>query len=263
MKLSLLVAGFLVSSSLLAQKKEGILVYERKQNMHRTVNEEMRAMIPEFRSSKHMLIFTEGQSLYKTLPKEEAPDPFSGNRGGMSLNLGGGSSETYFHFGQNKKLMSTDLFGDPYLITDTIKKHDWKLMDETKTIAGFICKKAMTKTKTFRQAMSVVSGSNPAAPPAPKPEEVEVIAWYATDMASPAGPESYVGLPGVVMELDMDKGATVFTVEDVRPLTNISQLKEPKKGRKVTPEEYSKEMKKAIDNMRSGPIQIRSGGSLN
>jgi hypothetical protein len=40
-------------------------------------------------------------------------------------------------------------------------------------------------------------------------------------------------------------------------------LKEPKKGRKVTPDEYNNEMKKAIENMRNGPIQIKSGGSLN
>ena len=259
MKVSLLIAAFFASTGLLAQKKEGVLVFERKQNLHRTMNEEMRAMIPEFRSTKQMLIFSEQQSLYKALPQEEAPDPFTNNKGGLFMNVGSRSSETYFHFGQNKKLTLSDLFGDTYLITDTIKKYDWKLVDETKTIAGFTCKKATTTTKTFRQSIRVVSTLDPANAQAPKPEETEVIAWYAVDMPSPAGPEGYVGLPGVVMELDIDKGGTVFTVEEVRPLSDPAQLKEPKKGRKVTQEEYAKEMKKAIDNMRSGPIQIRTG----
>lgn len=259
MKLSLFTVGLILSSSLLAQKKEGIIIYERKQNMHRSVSEEMRTMIPEFRASKHMLLFTEQQSLYKTMPKEEAPDPFN-NRSGMAINLGGGNSETYLHFGQNKKLAATDLFGDAYLIHDTIRKYNWMLSEETKTIAGYVCKKATTSYKAFRSGARVVSTLS-AEPP--RQEDLEVVAWYAVEFTSPAGPENYTGLPGVIMELDIDKGATVFMAETFRQLENISQLKEPKKGRKVTPDEYTNEMKKAIENMRNGPVQIRSGGSLN
>jgi GLPGLI family protein len=260
MKLSFLVSGLFAFSSLMAQKKEGVLIYERKQNMHKTISEEMRAMIPEFRSSKHMLMFTELQSLYKTLPKDEAPDPFGNNRGGVFMNVGSGSDETYIHFGQNKKIHATGLFGDAYLITDTLTKYDWNLTDETKTIAGFVCKKATTRYKAFRSTMRMVSGVGQAAPPAPKQEEVEVIAWYAVELTSPAGPDKFIGLPGVIMELDIDKGATVFTAEEFRPLDNVNLLKEPKKGRKVTPEEYKKETMKVIENMRSGgSIQIQSG----
>lgn len=263
MKLVLFISGLLFSSILMAQKKEGVLIYERKQNMHRTISAEMRALIPEFRSSKHLLYFTESKSLYKTMPKEEAPDPFSNTKGAMSFNLGGGTSEIYFDFGQNKKLTVTDLFGDPYLIMDTIKKYNWNVVNETKTIAGYTCKKAVATTKQIKQMMRIAIASDASTPPPPVAEETEVIAWYATEITTPAGPEGYIGLPGVIMELDIDKGSTVFTVEEVRPLTNPSQIKEPKKGRKVTPEAYSKEMKKAIENMRSGPIQIRGGSSLN
>jgi GLPGLI family protein len=196
------------------------------------------------------------------MPKDEAPDPFN-NRNGMAISLGGGTSETYLHFGQNKKLTATDLFGDAYLIQDTIRKYDWKLTDETKTMAGYVCKKATTNYKAFRSGARIASSLNVASPETPKQEELEVIAWYALELSSPAGPDNYTGLPGVIMELDIDKGATVFTAEEFRPLENISQLKEPKKGRKVTPDEYNNEMKKAIENMRNGPIQIKSGGSLN
>lgn len=262
MKLSLFAVGLMLSSSLLAQKKEGIVIYERKQNMHRTVTEEMRAMIPEFRSSKHMLLFTELQSLYKTIPKDEAPDPFN-NRSGISINIGSGNSENYHHFGQNKKLTSTDLFGDAYLIHDTIRKYNWKLSEETKTIAGYVCKKATTSYKAIRTKARVVTSLSAASSESPKQEDLDIVAWYAVDLTSPAGPDNYTGLPGVIMELDIDKGATVFMAEEYRSLDNISQLKEPKKGRKVTPEEYNNEIKKAIENMRNGPIQIKSGSSLN
>lgn len=260
MKLSLLLTGFLLSTSLLAQKKEGIVIYERKQNLHRNMGEEMRAMIPEFRTNKQMLIFVDQQSLYKALPEEEAPDPFN-SRGGMAIKMGGQNAETFLHFGENRKVTASEFFGEAFLITDTIKKHNWTLVEETKTIAGFVCKKATTTTKIFRQAMRIVTAgkaSDPASIPAPKPEETEVVAWYAIDLPSPAGPDIYTGLPGVIMELDVDKGATIFSALEFRAVSDITQLKAPKKGRKVTPEEYNKEVKKIMENMGSGPIQIRA-----
>lgn len=260
MKPALFFTAFLFSSTLLAQKKEGVVIYERKQNMHRTVGEEMRAMIPEFNSSKHMLLFTDQQSLYKAMPEDEAPDPFI-NKSGGAIMLGGRSSETYIHFGENRKLTAKELFGDAFLITDTIKTYDWTLVDETKTIAGYLCKKATTITKNVRptvRMMTPVKDIDKAKVPAPKLEDTEVVAWYAVDLQSSAGPENYLGLPGVVLEVDIDKGTTVFSAQEVLPLSDLSQLKAPKKGRKVTPDEYNKEMKKIIDNMSSGGVQIKS-----
>lgn len=252
---------FLISTGIMAQTKEGVVIYERKQNMHRSANEEMRAMIPEFNISKQMLLFTEQQSLYKALPEDEAPDPFN-NKSGAVIMLGGRSSETYVHFGENRKVKATEIFGEAFLITDTINKHNWKLVDETKTIAGHLCKKAVTTTKSVRQTVRIsAAGKEPdkVNTPTPKPEDIEVVAWYAVDLHSSAGPENYMGLPGVVLEVDVDNNGIVFSAQEVRPLSDLSQLKAPKKGRKVTPEEYNKEMKKIVENMGSGPIQIRSG----
>jgi len=261
MKLRLLCAGFLITTGLVAQQKTGIVFYERKQNLHRNVNEEMRAMIPVYRVTKLMLLFTDQQSLFKAVPIDEAPDPFN-TRSGSLLKLSGGNLETYFSFGQNKKLTAAELFGDAYLINDTIKMQKWSLSEETKTIAGFICKKAIATTKSFRQSVRIMDAGNTRGqqtPPEPKQVDTEVIAWYAEDLQSPAGPENYLGLPGVILELDIDKGATTFLATAVQPLKDLSQIKEPKKGKKVTQDEYNKEMKRMIENMGSGPIQLRGG----
>jgi hypothetical protein len=45
----------------------------------------------------------------------------------------------------------------------------------------------------------------------------------------------------------------------VQPLNDLSLIKEPKKGKKVTQEEYNNEMKRMMENMGSGSIQLRSG----
>lgn len=261
MKLRLLCTGFLITTGLLAQQKTGVVIYERKQHLHRNVNEEMRAMIPEYRINKQMLLFTDQQSLYKAVPIDEAPDPFN-TRTGSSIKLGGGNQETYFIFGQNKKLTAAELFGDAYLIKDTIKIQKWSLLGETKTIAGFLCRKAITTIKSFRQSVRIMDGgslSGQQTPPVPKQVDTEVVAWYAEALQSPAGPESYLGLPGVILELDVDKGAITFLATAVQPLNDLSLIKEPKKGKKVTQEEYNNEMKRMMENMGSGSIQLRSG----
>jgi GLPGLI family protein len=165
-------------------------------------------------------------------------------------------------FNENRKTTANDVFGEAFLITDTIKKYTWTLVDETKKVAGLLCKKATTITKTFRQGMRIIDTKKVADAsnvPSTKPEETEIVAWYAIDLVSSSGPESYTGLPGVILELDVDNGGTNFVAKEIRPLTDINQLKPPKKGRKVTPEEYNKEIKKIVENMGSGPIQIKSG----
>jgi hypothetical protein len=50
------IAAFLTAQGLFAQMKEGLIVYERKVNMHRRItDEQMKAMMPEFRTSNYQL----------------------------------------------------------------------------------------------------------------------------------------------------------------------------------------------------------------
>jgi GLPGLI family protein len=87
---------------------------------------------------------------------------------------------------------------------------------------------------------------------APQTKEVEVIAWYADDIISPVGPESYGQLPGVIMLLDVDNGATVYTATEVKKTVDQKELKEPKKGKIVTRQEYSKLMMDMMSNQMGG-----------
>ena len=71
-----------LSSAAIAQMKEGKISYERKINMHRFITDpEMKARIPEFRTDKFELLFTEQASLFRTVVDDEAPDPFANNGG--------------------------------------------------------------------------------------------------------------------------------------------------------------------------------------
>jgi GLPGLI family protein len=92
----------------------------------------------------------------------------------------------------------------------------------------------------------------------PPGREVEVVAWYADDIVSPAGPENYGQLPGVILQLDVDNGGTVYTATEIKKTVDQKNLKEPKKGKVVTQQEYTKMM---MDMMGNGGMSIQ-GGSI-
>lgn len=242
-----------------AQVKEGTVYYDQKTNMHKMIqDEQMKAMMPEFRSAKFMLLFSDSVSVYKPIPEDEAPDPFAGGGGRMVVRMGGiTSGDLYKNLSQSKSVQSSELGGKNFLIVDSIRQQPWKLGTETKTILGFTCHKATRKvmqpvSRPMRMMMSQggvtrsTDTTNRAA--APQMKEIEVVAWYADDIISPVGPESYGQLPGVILQLDVDNSATVYTATEVKKTVDQKELKEPKKGKVVTTQEYSKLMMDMMSN---------------
>lgn len=256
------LTGFLMAK---AQQKEGTIVFERKINMYKTItDEQMRAMMPEFRTSKHMLLFSDSISVYKAVPEDEAPDPFAGGGGGrMIMRFGNDGGDLYKNFSQSKSILSSELGGKNFLIVDSIRPQPWKLSMETKQILGQTCHKATRKIPAPQMTMrSVTMGGGGAInrdttvqkPVAAK--EMEVVAWFADNIVSPVGPESYGQLPGVILELDIDNGRTVYTAKEIKATVDAKELKEPKKGKVVTQEEYRKLLQQMMQN-QGGPAMFR------
>ena len=68
--------------SVFSQNKQGTISYERKINLWKRIQDEQRrATTPEFRTTKHVLIFNDTVSIYKTIKEEEAMNPFEGGGG--------------------------------------------------------------------------------------------------------------------------------------------------------------------------------------
>ena len=131
-----------------AQMKEGKIVYERKINMWKMITDpEMRTRIPEFRTSEFELLFNDQASLFRSVPEDEAPDPFASNggeRGGMRFAFRMPETTTYTDINAQMQYESRPMFEKTFLVVDSLSPLKWKISEETKTIAKHVCKKATT-----------------------------------------------------------------------------------------------------------------------
>jgi GLPGLI family protein len=262
-----LLVGLFAFVAANAQMKEGKIVYERKINMWKMITDpEMRTRIPEFRTSEFELLFNEQSSLFRSVPEDEAPDPFAnsgggGERGGMR-GFRMPESTIYTNISTQMQYESRPLFEKTFLIVDSLKPLKWKISEETKTIAKHLCKKATTMitAQNIRfggggggRGMGRNNGDTAnRASAAITPKETEVVVWYTEDIAASVGPDNYLGLPGAILEVDMDNGSNVTSAKEVTTKYPKKELVQPTKGDKMNKAQFQDEMKKLMENMQRG-----------
>jgi GLPGLI family protein len=263
MNIKLTMASLLIGTALMGQQKEGTILYKKTVNMHRTINnDQMRAMMPEFRTSRHQLLFSDSISVYKLIPEDEAPDPFGGGNGGMVIRLGGGADggELFKNFSLSKSIQANETAGKNFLITDSIRNAAWKLSDETKQILGFTCYKATLKVNAPVMRTMTISNmggnTDTSKQTTTAPKQIDVVAWYTNSIPVPAGPDSYGQLPGAILEVNIDNGLTVITATEVKNTVAKKELQEPKKGKVITRSEFQKMMMEMMN--QGGPMMFRS-----
>lgn len=218
-----------------AQINEGKIVFEETIDMHRRIpkdNEQMKAMIPQFRTTKFELSFADNKSLYKAA--EEEPDLSEQPQGGVVMRFAGNDNIFYKDFTTQTTIEKRNLMEKEFIVEDSIRNISWKLMDgETKTIAGHVCKKA-----TGKSSMGL-----------------DIIAWYAEDISLSSGPAQFGGLPGLILGMDVNQGEFVYTATTFDKDVKKNDLKAPGKGKKVTPAEFAK-IRKELMGDGNGPVRI-------
>ena len=99
------------------------------------------------------------------------------------------------------------------------------------------------------------------------PKEVEVVAWYTPEIPVSQGPESYYGLPGLILEVSAGK-TTILCSKVVMNVKDKKEIKAPTKGKPVTQKEFDEIVSKKMEEMQQmyqsrggngGGMQIRMG----
>ncbi|MCC5612610.1 GLPGLI family protein [Nostoc sp. CHAB 5834] len=225
MKKIVVLLVLLTSTATLAQKSEGVVTYVRKEYWLKITNrmtflsreqkdrmaQTWKNFAEDNKGIKMKMAFSPNQSLY-TYNSEEPEE------GGYSWR----KSEFVLHrnFEKDKKTDVIEMLGKTYIVDDSLNAPVWKIGNQIKDVAGYICMKAETEDPVKKQ---------------------KITAWFAQDIPVSAGPERMNGLPGLIMELDINDGDVVIEAVSVqfRPLTP-DDLKMPKlKGKKITDAAYN------------------------
>ncbi len=239
--LLILLTGLQIS---FAQNSEGRVIYEQKINLHRRLQDEsMKAVVPEFRTLKLQLLFKGGVSLYKNFSDNADESITTQSDGGtVRMNFRTPETEVFRDFDAQKLTELRELAGKKFLIVDSLKRNAWKLNPaETRKIKGYDCIQAVTTIKVPGTGMVISNGSGNRQAPAPAPQEQKVVAWFTDAIPSPAGPGNFGGLPGLVLEVDINDGETIISpaAVELKAVTD-KELKLPSGGKKVTEKEFNK-----------------------
>jgi GLPGLI family protein len=136
-------------------------------------SEEFKKLFPKIITDNYVMDFNASQTYYR-LAKENSDNKY--------MVYGFKPSETDFtiqYLNDELTIMKKSLFENEYFIKDSITKYEWKITGELRDIAGFECKKAITKIC----------------------DSVVVVAFYTDQIIVKGGPESFNGLPGMILGL--------------------------------------------------------------
>ncbi|MCB9292320.1 MAG: GLPGLI family protein [Lewinellaceae bacterium] len=208
----------------------GRIVYQEKINLHRGLGpdqEEHKAMIPEWQTSKAVLLYDGEASLYKGVEEDESE--INREEGGAQINIRiqRGSNALYRHYPGNRQVEVRDFMGKKFLIDTEMESREWKIMPEQKSIGGDVCQKA-----TFTNE-----------------EGVEVAAWFAPSIPAPIGPGEFCGLPGAILMVDVDNGRRLYQALTVDLNGEAPEIEVPEEGKKISKEEYDKMVEERMREM--------------
>ena len=210
MKYIVLIVACLSFKSIKAQVfiDRGMIEYEVKVNNHKAMGEgtwaEMfRDKIPKLSTSYYQLTFNTDKSIYLFNRKDEKTKSPWGNDGEDNI--------WYNDYANEKFVQQKSVFGDTYILTDSLIKIDWKVTNETREIAGFNCRKAVGKLF----------------------DSVYVFAFYTDEITLSGGPMGLHGLPGMILGITIPRmfSSWVATKLEINGV-NYSTINAPSKGKK-------------------------------
>lgn len=167
------------------------------------------------------LFFNETQTKYESSEEKAEPE----EEGGYAWR-----KEMFFlkrDFEKNTQFDGRTIMSKGYLIEDTLLIPKWRILNDLKEVAGHVCMKA-TLTDTMRKQT--------------------IVAWFAQDMPHKGGPESFFGLPGMILEIDVNDGAMVLTADliEMKKLSNELDPPAKLKGKKIKQADYEKLVKEQM-----------------
>lgn len=204
----------------------------------------MMQMIAPMLQKEYTLTFSKTESLYKEAEKlEESAFPFADM---FSTFLGAGG--TMFKNVQSREsVRQVEFLGKIFLVTDTLKQLEWKLGKENKTIGSYTCYKATAQKEVIEKTIQTEAGTEDFEEE-DSVKVIEITAWYTPQIPVSQGPDSFWGLPGLVMEASDGTNTFLCSKVVLNPKDKVT-IERPKDGEVVTAEEFTEIMRKKAEEL--------------
>jgi GLPGLI family protein len=189
---------------------EGKIEFERKINLYAqlgnddTWSELQKKNMPQFKTSYFNLLFKKNRTLYA--PGRENPENNKLQQQPAEDNI------VWSDLDNGKFISEKKIFEEIFLVQDSTRRIRWKMTDETRKIAGMTCRRA--------NAMML--------------DSMYVVAFYTDEILTPGGPESFTGLPGMILGIALPHEHITWFATRVQavPVAD-AELTAPLKGKKV------------------------------
>jgi len=218
----------------------GTIVFERRTNVwamvKRETNKDNDAVLvpalevykknnPQFRVLKSTLSFSGDKTLFTPI---EADPPASSLFSAWPLMTQ--NNTIYTDLADGLAISQKKIFGDAFLVKDSTRKIKWKITDETRDIAGYHC----------RRANGIMLDS------------IYVVAFYTTQIPVPGGPESFNGLPGMILGVALPHENLTWFATKVNDTTLPDNVPvPPKKGKKTDNKGFRATLETAVKDQGS------------
>jgi GLPGLI family protein len=137
----------------------------------------------------------------------------------MTMRFGRDNRVVYKNIAEHKMIDSRDFMQKQFLITGEPKERKWKIGAKQKEILGYNCMEATCKVDSA----------------------TSVVAWFTPQLQISNGPSDYQGLPGMILQIDINDGLRMITATEVKlEDVDTSVIVAPTKGKEVTSEEFEK-----------------------
>jgi len=177
---------------------------------------------PQFQKVKSTLTFADNKSLFKPI-EEENPTSY----GFFDISAAKQNNITYTDLASGKSTTQKKVFEETFLVKDSVRNIHWKITDETREIAGYTC----------RRANAIIMDS------------VYVVAFYTDRIHVSGGPESFTGLPGMILGLALPhENITWFATKVTDSTIPENAVVPPKKGKPVNNKELKTTLQSVMKN---------------
>ncbi len=238
-----------------AQDFQGVATYKTKRKVDLKMDstqvssemqDQMMEMLKKQFEKTYTLTFDATSSIYKE--EESLSKPQMGGVQVMMFNTGG-ADILYKNIKEERYTNQNDVYGKIFLVKDTLNAFDWKLEGETKHIGEYTCYKAtFTREIEVRESGISFNGDKDLNEREVTKKTQVVTAWYTPQIPVNNGPESYYGLPGLILEINDGQQTIICSKIVLNPKEKV-EIKEPKKGKKVSQDAFNKIMEKKMKEM--------------